>query len=100
MPVIIKNLTNRPVLLRLNSGQTLHLTPLKTSAEVMEVEVKDNPKVEKLEERQVIKLQDEKGHVIRLKEMEQKKHSPTETGKTKEQPGITGKRQSKVKGEK
>lgn len=100
MHVIIKNLTNRPVLLRLNSGQTLHLAPLKTSAEVMEVEVKDNPKVEKLEERHIISLQDEKGHVIRLKETEQKKHPSTKTGKTKEQANTGGKQQSKVKGEK
>ena len=56
MPVKIQNLTNRPVLLRLNSGQTLHLAPRTTSSEIREVEVKSNSKVQKLEGRRVIAL--------------------------------------------
>lgn len=56
MPVTIENLTNRPVLLRLNSGQTLHLAPRTTSGEIREVEVKGNAKVQKLEGWRVITL--------------------------------------------
>lgn len=56
MPVTIENLTNRPVLLRLNSGQTLHLTPRTTSGEILDVEVKSNTKVQKLAGRRVIAL--------------------------------------------
>lgn len=56
MSVKIENLTNRPVLLRLNSGQTLHLAPSTTSIEIMDTEVKSNSKVQKLQERRVITL--------------------------------------------
>ncbi|MCP4428740.1 MAG: hypothetical protein GY803_30005 [Chloroflexi bacterium] len=56
MPVKIENITSRPVLLRLNSGQTLHLAPRKTSEEIREVEVSNNAKVQKLQERHVIAL--------------------------------------------
>ena len=57
MPVQIENVTNRPVLLRLNSGATLHLAPRSISSEILEVEVSDNAKVQKLVERSVIQLQ-------------------------------------------
>ena len=50
----IENLTERPVLLRLNSGRTLHLAPRGTSEEVSDVEVKNNAKFEKLIERRII----------------------------------------------
>lgn len=56
MPIKIENLTNRLVLLRCNSGETLHLPPRTTSPELPDVEVKNNSKVEKLIERQVIKI--------------------------------------------
>ena len=56
MPVKIENLTNRPVLLRLNSGQTLHLAPRIATTEIMEVEVKGNTRLQKLQERHVIAL--------------------------------------------
>jgi hypothetical protein len=56
MPVTVENLTNRPVLLRLNSGQTLHLAPRTTSGEILDVEVKSNAKVQKLQDRRVIAL--------------------------------------------
>lgn len=56
MPIKIKNLTNRPVLLRLNSGQTLHLPPRIFSNEIMDVEVANNVKVKKLQEQFVIAL--------------------------------------------
>jgi hypothetical protein len=44
----------RPVLLSLNSGQTLRLAPRETSSELKDVEVKNNPKVHKLQERRAI----------------------------------------------
>ena len=56
MPVKIQNLSNRPVLLRLNSGQTLHIDPRKTSGEVLDVEVERNAKANKLVARRVITL--------------------------------------------
>ncbi len=56
MSVTIENLTNRPVLLRLNSGMTLHLAPRATSSEIMDVEVNQNDKVEKLKGQHVIVL--------------------------------------------
>jgi len=73
MPVSIENLTNRPVLLRLNSGQTLHLAPHSTSAEIIEVEVKGNSKVQRLQERHVISLQEvKKNEHIPVKPKEKK----------------------------
>jgi hypothetical protein len=56
MPYEIENLTMRPVLLSLTSGQTLRLAPRETSSELKDVEVKNNPKVQKLQERRVIAL--------------------------------------------
>lgn len=56
MPVVIENRTNRLVLLRLNSGQTLHLAPYKTSVELRDVEVKSNGKVQKLQNQRIIAL--------------------------------------------
>ena len=56
MSIKVENLTNRPVLLRLNSGRTLHLAPRTTSEEVMDVEVQNNAKAQKLEGRRVIAL--------------------------------------------
>ena len=49
-----QNLTGRPVLIRCNSGKTLHLPPRATSKAVPEAEVANNPKVEKLIKRRVI----------------------------------------------
>lgn len=57
MPVEIKNLTQRPVLMRLNSGASLHLSPGMTSHEIGDEEVSRNEKVEKLQGRHVIVLQ-------------------------------------------
>ncbi len=60
MSIEIKNLTSRPVLMRLNSGQSLHLAPGATSAEVLDSEVSNNPKVTKLQGRHIISLIDVK----------------------------------------
>jgi hypothetical protein len=59
MPITIENLTNRPVLLRMNSGQTLHLSPRTTSGEIVDADVQNNAKVQKLEGRRVIALHKE-----------------------------------------
>ncbi len=56
MSVEIKNLTNRPVLMRLNSGRSLHLAPGATSTELADTEISNNAKVEKLTGRHVIAL--------------------------------------------
>ncbi len=58
MRVKIQNLSNRPVLLRLNSGQTLHIDPRKTSEEVLDVEIERNAKASKLVARRVIALRE------------------------------------------
>jgi hypothetical protein len=56
MSVKIENLTARPVLLRFNSGRTLHLGSRATSEEILKVELSN--KVEKLEKRYIIVLHD------------------------------------------
>jgi hypothetical protein len=57
MPVTIENLTNRPVLLRFNSGHTLHLAPRTISLEIRDVEINRNAKIQMLMGRRVIALQ-------------------------------------------
>ena len=79
MSVKIENLTARPVLLRFNSGRTLHLGSRATSEEVLKVEL--SIKVEKLQKRHVIALHDVKK---RPPAKARKKSSPaakTEKGK-------------------
>jgi hypothetical protein len=56
MPCKIENLTMRPVLLSLTNGQTLRLAPRATSSALREEEVKNNPKIEKLQKRRIITL--------------------------------------------
>jgi|WetSurMetagenome_2_1015567.scaffolds.fasta_scaffold1534211_1 hypothetical protein len=56
MPFKIENLTNELVLLRCNSGMTLHLAPHTKSEEIIDVEVTNNLKVKKLQEQHVIAL--------------------------------------------
>lgn len=60
MPVEIKNLTQRPVLMRLNSGASLHLSPGMISDEIVDEEVTRNTKVKKLQDRRIIALIDVK----------------------------------------
>ena len=55
MPTKIENLTRRQVLVRLSSGETLHIAPRATSDDLADVEV-DNAKVQKLEQLRVIAL--------------------------------------------
>jgi hypothetical protein len=52
----IQNLTDRQVILRLNSGKSLYIDPGSTSGQVLEIELKGNPMVRKLRDRRVIAL--------------------------------------------
>jgi len=52
--VTIENLSNRPVLIELNSGDTLYLMPRATSKAILEVEIEGNARVAKLRQRGVI----------------------------------------------
>lgn len=80
MPVKIENLTNRLVLLRLNSGQTLHLSPRETSEEVRETEVMSNVKVQKLEGRRVISV-----HKVSAKKRSDRSSKGRKAGSEKEE---------------
>jgi hypothetical protein len=61
MPYTISNLTSRPIIIPLNSGVHVRLSPGEASAEISDVELKDNAKVGKLEQQRAIavKRQDE-----------------------------------------
>lgn len=56
MGVVIRNRTDRRVLLRFNSGVTRHLAPHEVLRGVTHVEVKGNARIRQLEERHVIAL--------------------------------------------
>jgi hypothetical protein len=56
MPVTIENLTDRPVLLTLSSGETLRLAPGQRFPGLEDVEVKNNPKVDKLVMQRVVAI--------------------------------------------
>lgn len=56
MPYQIENLAMRPVLLSLTTGETLRLAPRETSSELKDVEIKNNPKIQKLQDQRVIAL--------------------------------------------
>ncbi len=59
MHVDIENLrSNRPVSFRLNSGKTLRLGPKATETKILDVEVKNNTKVQKLQKRNIIALRE------------------------------------------
>ena len=48
MPVAIRNLSSRPLTIPLNSGANLRLAPGEVSQKILDVEVKDNSKIDKL----------------------------------------------------
>lgn len=80
MSVIIKNITNRPVSLRLNSTRTLHIGPNAASTEIVDVEVNNNSYVQRLLDR----------HLIDVRKVE-KKVAPQRAPKS-ESPETTSKR--------
>jgi hypothetical protein len=47
-------LTSRPIIVPLGSGSSLRLSPGQTSDEIPDVEVQNNPKIEKLKDQGVI----------------------------------------------
>ncbi len=54
----ISNLTDRPVLLAFNSGQTLRLSPRSSTGEIPEVEIVNNAKVAKLTALNIITVEE------------------------------------------
>jgi len=56
MPIKIKNLTSRPLLISLSSGTTLRLSPGQTSGKLQEADIRNNPKIDKLHEQQMIEV--------------------------------------------
>lgn len=86
MSIQIQNLTNRPVLLRLNSGQTLHIGPLQASGALSDVEVESNTIVEKLKDKHIIAIKATK------KAEESRVSAPSEAEKNEIPPGRSTKK--------
>jgi hypothetical protein len=76
MQIKIKNLTNRTVLLRLNSGHTFHLAPRSTSSPILMQDVNGNAKIKKLKNLNVISLEENKDEKIAKPLIKQVKESP------------------------
>ncbi|MGA3244216.1 MAG: hypothetical protein ABSE41_06355 [Bacteroidota bacterium] len=83
MPVKIQNLTNELVLVRCNSGVTLHLAPRTESKEIMDVEVIQNPSVQKLLDRHVVALHKEEKEGRSVAATSEVKKEKTESTKYK-----------------
>ena len=81
MSVKIKNLTKRPVFIRLNSGLTLHLAPASISAEILEHEINANTKAKKLKDRNVIFWPEEEKSTKPLKKEVNKSSDNKKTNK-------------------
>ena len=84
MSVKIRNLTNELVLVRCNSGVTLHIAPRAESEELMDVEVAQNPSVQKLLDRHVVALQkEEKANrpVVGISDVKKEKAESTKSKK-------------------
>lgn len=56
MPYQIENLTMRPVIFSLTTGETLRLSSKEISSELRDVEVKNNPKIQKLVDQRIVAL--------------------------------------------
>jgi hypothetical protein len=59
MTFAIKNLTLRPIIVPLNSGTNLRLSPGETARDIPDVELKDNTKIDKLLSQHIIAVQAE-----------------------------------------
>ncbi len=57
MPINIINRTSRPVLVRLNSGDTLHLGPEATASGLKGVELTGNVRINRLKEKGIISIE-------------------------------------------
>jgi hypothetical protein len=53
----IKNLTLRPIIVPLNSGTNLRLSPEELSSDIPDVELKDNTIIDKLQRQRTIAVQ-------------------------------------------
>lgn len=89
MYVKIENLTARPVLLRFNSGRTLHLGSRATSEEVLKVELGN--KVEKLQERYVIAI-----HDVRIRPPARAPKKPSPAAKTRKKEKTKKNKEQKI----
>jgi hypothetical protein len=61
MSVIIENLTDKPLWLRLNSGESLSIVPRSSAPQLPDGEVIGNEKLEKLAEQGVIRVHKTEG---------------------------------------
>jgi hypothetical protein len=89
MPFTINNLSSRPVIVSLNSGEHLRLSPGEISGEIRDVEMKDNAKIDKLKQQRVIAVErqgdaaaDDSGHAAG--------ETADDGGERKEEPGQHG----------
>jgi hypothetical protein len=75
MAVTIRNKMNRPVMIRLNSGRTCYLNAGDTSGEIIDVEIAHNKKLIRLQDRNIVELQEIKKPVapaVKIKKATQK----------------------------
>lgn len=63
MPVKITNMTNRPVMIRLNSGRICYLGGKDASEDIIEPEVLNNHKLNRLQTRNIIRLEEMKKEI-------------------------------------
>jgi hypothetical protein len=89
MPVRLENLTDRPVLLTLSTGDTLRLSPWETSESLEELEVQASPKVEKLVARGVITVHEPRKRAAAAKKSETAKASQAGKGSAEEKKQST-----------
>jgi hypothetical protein len=75
MAVTMRNKMNRPVMIRLNSGRTCYLNAGDTSGEIIDVEIAHNEKLIRLQDRNIVELQEIKKPVapaVKIKKATQK----------------------------
>jgi len=56
----IKNISHQLLVVTLNSGKTVHLAPAEVSEPMEEVEIKGNPKLEKMKKNSLVTVEEEK----------------------------------------
>jgi hypothetical protein len=57
MPYTISNLSSSPIIVALNSGRNLRLSPGTSSEDIRDAELKDNAKVNKLKQQRLIAIE-------------------------------------------